>query len=98
MLIRDEIPTQDTPKPEKAVITSAIYENNNATITYEALHATKYDVYIKIAPETEWTKVASKTPATTFTHTDTHGDFEFKVVGWNSRGYGPECDVASVSG
>jgi hypothetical protein len=98
-LIRDEIPTQeDTPKPDKAVILTIVYENNGATITFAALHATKFDVYMKIAPETEFTKVASKTTATTFTHTDTHGDFEFKGVGWNSRGYGPESDVASVSG
>ncbi len=98
-LIRDEIPTQeDTPKPEKAVILTIVYESSAATITFAALHATTFDVYMRILPEAEWTKVASKITATTFSHADTHGDFEFKVVGRNSRGPGPESDVASISG
>ncbi len=88
---------RSTVAPGKAVISSIVYEGG-ATIVFDAPHATSFDVYMRISPEAEFTLVASDILEKTFTHTDTHGDFDFKVVGKNSEGDGPESDVASISG
>lgn len=87
-----------TVAPGKAVITSIVYENNGATILFAAPHATSFDVYMRLGGTGEFELVASDILETTYTHSDTHGDFEFKVVGRNSEGAGEESDVASISG
>jgi len=102
MLIREQIDTGSaTPPPSlpgKAVISSLTFESSNMTAEYDAPGATHFDVWLRIAPEVDFTKVRDKTADKSYTHTDTHGDFEVKVAGWNESGYGPESDVGTISG
>ncbi len=97
--IIDAIPTVNpTVPPGQAVISGISYEGAEAKIVFGAPHATSYDVYAILPGETEFTLKAEDIIATTFSVFDIHGDFSFKVVGRNSRGTGPESDVATVNG
>ncbi len=101
MMIREQIDTGSgtppPPLPGKAVITSLIYDNG-PRLEFDAEHALTFDVWERILPDAEFTKVASNISEKFWVHTDIHADFEYKVVGKNLEGDGPESDVASISG
>ncbi|HEY0552596.1 MAG TPA: hypothetical protein VGF13_23555 [Verrucomicrobiae bacterium] len=101
MMIREQIDTGSgtppPPLPGQAVITSIIYDNG-PRLEFDAEDAETFDVWERILPDAEFTKVASNISEKVWAHTDLHADFEYKVVGRNSHGDGPESDVASISG
>jgi hypothetical protein len=96
----DAIPSVPaTHEPDKAVIASLVFDGGQVTITYDALHATTYKIFVKLPGASDFTQVAEDRIEKTFSlPLDTHGDWEFKVVGHNSRGDGPESDVATGNG
>ncbi len=64
---------------------------------YDALHATSFDVLHKGPGETEFTIVADDTIDKVFDASGpVSGNHEYKVIGQNSRGNGPESEVATV--
>lgn len=69
------------------------------TAAYDAPHATTFQVWVKIPGAPDFAIMADDRIEKTFSlPLDTHGDYEVKVIGINSRGAGPESDVASGNG
>lgn len=100
-MIRGTVPTTYEPLefPSKAVITLAESpETGVASITYESDHATTFDVFHKGPGEAVFAKILSDVAETQFTSDLLPlGNHDFKVVGKNSRGDGPESDVSTVA-
>ncbi len=96
----DSIPIEPSSQPpNQAVITVFTSPAPGQThIVFSALHGTSFDVLHKGPGDTEFTKVADDIIETTF---DTSGlsaaTHDYKVIGQNTRGNGPESAVASIT-
>lgn len=96
----DSIPTEPAAQaPNQAVISVATSPAaGQAHLEYTALHATSYDVLHKGPGDTEFATVADDVIQTTYdTGGLVPGNHEYKVIGQNSRGNGPESAVASIN-
>lgn len=95
----DSIPTQlSAQAPNQAVITVATSPGAGAVhLEYDALHATSFDVFHKAPGATEFTLIANDTVERFLDVTGlVPGSHQFTVIGQNSRGSGPESEVATV--
>lgn len=98
--IIDSIPTLPAQQaPNQAEITTAESPApGQAQLIFAALHATSYDVLHKGPGETEFTTVADDIIELVFDASGlAAGTHEYKVIGQNSRGNGPESAVASIT-
>lgn len=96
----DHIPTDPAQQSTaKAVITAATSPGaGQARLVFSALHATSYDVLHKGPGDAAFTVVADDIIVTTYNATGlVAGVHEYKVVGRNSRGSGPESNVSVVT-
>lgn len=96
----DHIPTDPAQQaPAKALISTATSPAAGAAhLDFSAPRATSYDVLHKGPAEAAFTVVAEDIIVTTYNATGlTAGAHEYKVVGRNSRGTGPESDVSVVN-
>lgn len=68
-------------------------------LEFDAPHATSFDVFQKLQADTIFTQVAEDIITRTYDSEklDPEAIFEFKVVGRNSLGGGPESAVASIT-
>jgi hypothetical protein len=99
-MIRGTVPTtpNSTPLPGLAEISLVDTAPGSVSMSLYANHATKYDVYRMGPGETEFTKVGSDVPEGLYVETGlTPGDYQYKAIGKNSRGSGPEGETASVT-
>jgi hypothetical protein len=99
ILLRDEIPTQVTPKPNAVTSFAVNYvpDSHRVETGAEALHATKYIWFRRALGATEYDWNSGK-----LTHPQSFadwaaGDYEVAVQGWNSRGTGPLSDPVAVT-
>lgn len=96
----DAIPTQPaTQAPGQAVITNANSPAAGAAhLDYDAPHATSWDVFRKGLADTAFVKVANDVIVKAYDATGlVAGTYEFKVIGRNSKGDGPESAVSTIS-
>ena len=96
----DAIPTTPAQQtPAKAVITVATSPGAGAAhLEFSATHATTYDVLHKGPADPAFTVVADDIIVTTYNATGlVAGAHEYKVIGRNSRGTGPESDVGTIA-
>jgi len=96
----DHIPTTPAQQaPAKAVITVATSPAaGEAHLEFSANHATSYDVLHKGPADAAFAVVADDIIQTVYNATGlVAGAHEYKVVGRNSRGSGPESDVSVVN-
>ncbi len=96
----DHIPTApSTQAPAKAVIAVATSPAPGAAhLEFSANHATSYDVLHKGPADADFAVVADDIIQTIYNTTGlVAGAHEYKVVGRNSRGTGPESDVSVVT-
>ena len=94
------IPTAPaTQSPGQAVITSASSPAAGAVhFDYDAPHGTSWDVFRKGPGDAAFVKVASDVIVKSYDATGlAAGDYEFKVVGRNSKGDGPESAVSTIT-
>jgi hypothetical protein len=100
-MIRGTIPTTYQPLdfPEKAAITLAESpEHNRVVIEFEARNATGFNLLHKGPSEAQFTKLAEDVKENSFDHAGLSvGVHQYKVIGKNSRGAGPESDIATVT-
>lgn len=100
-MIRGTIPTTTdvTPFPGQAEI--ALNESpgpGSNSMTLFAPHASKYDLFRKGPGETEFTKVGADIDEGLHVETGlTPGDYQYKLIGKNSRGSGPESEIIGVT-
>jgi hypothetical protein len=88
---------QPTIAPGQATLDVVSGSPTEATLTYDAPHATSFDIYRKNPGETDFTLVESDRIEKTITFSDiTAGVTTFKVVGRNSEGTGPESEEKTV--
>ena len=95
----DSIPTVPAAQePNQPVISEATSPAPGyAHIVYDALHATSFDVLHKGPGDTEFTTVADDVIEKIYdTSGLAAGIHEYKVIGQNTRGNGPESAVASI--
>ena len=92
-------PTPAQQAPAKAVITVATSPAaGEAHLEFSANHATSYDVLHKGPGEATFTLVADDIIQTIYNATGlVAGAHEYKVIGRNSRGTGPESDVGTIA-
>lgn len=96
----DAIPSDPAQQsPAKATITAATSPAaGQAHLGFSAAHATSYDVLHKGPGDAAFAVVADDIIVTTCNATGlAAGAHEYKVVGRNSRGTGPESDVSTVN-
>lgn len=96
----DSIPTRPAQQePNQAEITVATSPAaGQAHLKFNALHATSYDVVHKGPGDTEFTPVADDIIETLYNASGlAAGAHEYKVIGQNSRGNGPESAVATIN-
>jgi len=96
----DAIPTEPaTQAPGQAVITGALSPGPGAAhFDYDAPHGTSWDVFRKGPGDAAFVKVASDVIVKTYDATGlAAGAYEFKVIGRNSKGDGPESAVSGVN-
>ncbi len=95
----DAIPTEPAQNPPgQAVITShALVDATHAKLVYDAPGATSFDVLYQSPMEEGFNPVAQDIVEKEFIVAVVTGDNTVKVVGKNSRGSGPESDVATVT-
>ena len=68
-----------------------------AHLEYDALHATSFDVLHKGPGEISFTKVVDDTLVKVYDASGlAAGSHEYKVIGQNSRGNGPESAVSTI--
>ena len=100
-MIRGTVPTttEFTPYPEQALVVVNEPPGPGAySVSLEAEHATKFDVYQKGPGETEFTKVGVDVPPGLYVKTGlAAGGYEVKGQGRNSRGAGPESEPAGIT-
>lgn len=95
----DRIPTEPAAQaPGKGVISAATSPAAGVIeVTYDAPHATTWDVLLKAPGQTEFAVSVSDTIEKTATLTGlAAGSYEVEVRGRNSRGEGPVSDPSSV--
>ena len=95
----DAIPIQPaTQLPGQAVITNAgSPAAGQAHFTYDAAHGTSFDVFRKGPGQPAFVKVGNDVIVKTYDAAGlAAGAYEFKVVGRNSRGDGPESAVSTI--
>jgi hypothetical protein len=95
----DAVPTAPAAQPPaQAVITAATSPGpGQAHLDYSAERATSYDVLHKGPGDTEFTVVADDAIVLTYNANGlAAGTHEYKVIGQNSRGNGPESAVSSI--
>ena len=96
----DSIPTTPASQaPNKAVITVATSPGaGQAHLEFNALHGTSFDVLHKGPGETEFTTVANDIIETVYNASGlAPGNHEYKVIGQNSRGNGPESEISIIA-
>ena len=96
----DHIPTTPAQQaPAKAVIAVATSPAaGEAHLEFSATHATSYDVLHKGPGDADFAVVADDIIQTVYNATGlAAGAHEYKVLGRNSRGTGPESDVSVVN-
>ena len=95
----DAIPTEPAQNPPgQAVITShVLVDATHVKLTFDAPDATSFDVLYQSPAEEPFQAVAEDIIEKEFTASVITGDNNFKVVGRNSRGTGPESAVATVT-
>lgn len=96
----DAIPSDPAQQsPAKAVITAATSPAaGQAHLEFSATHATSYDVLHKGPGDAAFTVVADDIIQKFYNATGlAAGAHEYKLVGRNSRGTGPESDVSTVN-
>jgi hypothetical protein len=88
-----------TQRPNQAVISAAVsVEPGRVHLEFDAAHATSFDVLHKGPGGVEFSNVADDVTSKTYDATGlTAGSHEYKVIGQNSRGEGPESTVAIVA-
>jgi hypothetical protein len=100
-LIRGQVPTTYTPPepPAQAAITSATaLGEGKARLDYAAPRATHFDVYHKGPSDGEYSLARSNTVKRSLEFNALEpGVHHYKVVGRNSRGFGPPSAEAGVS-
>jgi hypothetical protein len=96
----DAIPMEPSQQaPGKAVISAATSPGaGQAHLEFDAPHSTSWDVYRKGPGEADFAKVADDIITKFYDATGlAAGAHDFKVVGRNSKGDGPESDVSTVN-
>jgi len=96
----DAIPIEPAAQePNQAVISVSTSPGpGQAHLEFAAEHATSFDVLHKGPGDTEFTTVADDIIETTYdTSGLADGAHEYKVIGQNSRGNGPESTMASIT-
>ena len=96
----DSIPnTPASQEPNQAVITVATSPAaGQAHLEFHALHGTSFDVLHKGPGETEFTTVADDIIEQVYNASGlAAGNHEYKVIGQNSRGNGPESEISIVA-
>lgn len=96
----DAIPTAPaTQPPGQAVITNASSPSAGAAhFDYDAPHSTSWDVLRKGPGQTAFVKVANDVIVKSYDATGLPaGAYEFKVIGRNSKGDGPESAVTTIN-
>jgi len=96
----DSIPnTPASQEPNQAVITVATSPGpGQGHLEFNALHATSFDVVHKGPGQTEFTKVADDIIEQVYNANGlAAGNHEYKVIGQNSRGNGPESAISIVA-
>jgi len=88
-----------TQEPNQAVVSEATSPApGQAHLRFAAEHATSFDVLHKGPGDTEFATVADDIIETTYdTSGLAAGTHEYKVIGQNTRGNGPESAVASIT-
>ncbi len=95
----DAIPTEPSqPTPGQAVITVATSPTAGTVhLEFAANHATSFDVFQKVPGDPDFILVAADIAETTYDATGlAAGSYEFKVVGKNSQGSGPESAASTI--
>ena len=84
--------------PGAAIITNAASPATGTVhFDYDAPHSTSWDVFRKGPGQTAFVKVANDVIVKTYNASGlAAGTYEFKVIGRNSRGDGPESAVSIV--
>jgi len=98
--IRTEIPTSpEQIPPPKAVISVATSPAPGAVhLEYRCDHATKFTVYQKAPGAADFTIVADQVQVKIYDATAlAAGSYQYKVIGANAKGDGPESDVKTVA-
>jgi len=95
----DAIPTEPASQPPaQAVISAATSPAAGAVhLEFDAERGTEFDVLQKGATDPDFVLVADKTIAREYDATGLiPGNYDFKVIGRNSQGAGPESAVSTV--
>jgi len=96
----DSIPTAlAAQSPNQAIISVPTSPAaGQVHLEFDALHGTSFDVLHKGPGEIEFTTVADDTINKTFDASGlVPGDHEYKVIGQNSRGNGPESEAVTIA-
>jgi len=96
----DSIPTTPASQaPNQAVISVATSPAaSQAHLEFDALHATSFDVLHKGPSDTEFTNVADDIIEKVYNANGlAPGNHEYKIIGQNSRGNGPESAVSTIA-
>ena len=99
-MIRGTVPTTTgfTHLPEQAVVVLDEVVPGGYSVSLEAEHASKFDVFEKLDGELEYTKVGTDVPSGLFSRTGlTPGGREVKAEPRNSRGAGPMSDALGLT-
>ncbi len=94
----DAIPTEPAqPSPGQAEITVATSPAPGLVhLEFVCNNATKFDVLRKGPGEADFSVVATDLVANVYDASVPPGSYQFKVIGKNSQGSGPESDIATV--
>jgi hypothetical protein len=96
----DSIPTEPASQaPNQAVISVATSPAaGQAHLEFDALHATSFDVLHKGPGDTDFTTVANDIIEKIYNASGlAPGNHDYKVIGQNSRGNGPESTVSNIA-
>lgn len=96
----DSIPTIPASQPPAQAVVSAATSPGAGQVhlEYSADHASSYSVFQKTPGATDFAVVADDVIVTVYDSSAlAAGSYDFKVVGHNSRGDGPESTVSSVA-
>jgi len=98
-LIRSTVPvtTRPTPAVGQAVISNVMVSGQDVHFDFTAPHGTRFTVYHKAPGSPVFLVVVTETREKSITlHDLAEGEHQFKVVGINSDGEGPESAVTTV--
>lgn len=95
----DAVPNEPAQQPPgQATISQATGGSGTVHLVFDAPHATSFDVFQKKINDPVFTKVGDDIVGTTYDGVGiSAGDWQFRVVGRNSLGEGPQSAVSNVT-